>query len=57
MTEFFYVDREGVLLGSVMAFTFRDAHAWLAMQNIRYHEVTRFKPRKRKSRDRRFVSA
>lgn len=55
MTEFFYLDRGGRLLGSVMAFTFRDAHVWLAMQGIRYDTVTKFKPRKRKARDRRLT--
>lgn len=53
MTEFYYLDSDGRLLGSIMAFTFRDAHAWLAMQGIRYHSVTKYPPRVRKSRDRR----
>lgn len=57
MIEFYYVDRYGRELGSVMAFTFADAHRWLAMQDIEYHEVTKFRPRKRKSRDRRLQSA
>jgi predicted alpha-1,6-mannanase (GH76 family) len=57
MTEYFYLDRDGRLLGSVNAFTFRDAHAWLAMQNIRYDTVTKFRPRKRKARDRRLALA
>ncbi len=57
MTEFFYVDRHGQLLGSVMAFTFRDAHAWLAMEGVTYHEITKFPPRRRKGRARRLASA
>lgn len=28
MTEFFYLDAEGGELGSIMAYTFKDAHAW-----------------------------
>ncbi len=44
MKEFFYLDARGRLLGSVMAFTFRDAHAWLGEQCIRYTSVTQFKP-------------
>lgn len=47
MSEFYYLDRDGRLLGSVMACTFRDAHAWLGMQGIAYHTVTKFKPRAR----------
>lgn len=57
MMEFFYLDREGRLLGSLQAFTFRDAHAWLAMQNITYHSVTKHRPRVRKARDRRLAMA
>lgn len=47
MSEFYYLDRDGRLLGSVMAHTFRDAHAWLGMQGITYHTVTRYKPKVR----------
>ncbi|WP_164490739.1 hypothetical protein [Rhizobium sp. Leaf383] len=53
MTEFFYLDRHGRLMGSLMAFNFRDAHSWLTRQGVTYHEVTKFKPRVRKGRDRR----
>lgn len=56
MTEFYYLDRKGRLLGSVMAITFRDAHAWLGIQGIEYHSVTRHRPRVRKSRDRRIAA-
>ena len=55
MIEFYYVDREGRELGSVHAASFRDAHSWLGHQGISYHEVTKFKPRVRKSRDRRLA--
>jgi hypothetical protein len=56
MTEFYYLDREGRLLGSLQAFTFRDAHAWLAMQGIPYHVVTKFRPKVRKGRERRLAA-
>ena len=56
MTEFFYLDRHGRLLGSLQAFNFRDAHAWLTRQGIEYHEVTKFRPRVRKARDRRIAA-
>lgn len=29
----------------MMALTFRDAHAWLAMQRIQYSSLTKFRPR------------
>lgn len=57
MKEFFYIDRAGRLLGSVMACNFRDAHAWLGLQGIPYHSVSMHKPRTRKSRDRRLATA
>ena len=57
MMEFYYMDRDGRLLGSLQAFTFRDAHAWLAMQGIVYHTVTKHKPRVRKGRERRLALA
>jgi hypothetical protein len=53
MTEFWYLDLSGRVLGSVQAFSFRDAHAWLTMQGVSYHTVTKFRPRQRKSRERR----
>lgn len=53
MIEFFYVDRYGRLLGSIHAHTFKDAHAWLGHQGIAYHEITKFRPRVRKRRERR----
>ncbi|MGZ2408625.1 hypothetical protein ACVIKO_005946 [Rhizobium ruizarguesonis] len=53
MTEFWYHDTAGRELGSVMAYSFSDAHAWLASQGIRYHSVTKFRPRARKGRERR----
>jgi hypothetical protein len=56
MTEYFYLDAKGRMLGSLMAWNFRDAHAWLARQGISYHEVTKFKPRVRKGRDRRLAA-
>jgi len=57
MIEFFYVDSDGRLLGSVMAHNFSDAHRWLGHQGIRYHSVTKFRPRTRKGRDRRLTMA
>lgn len=57
MTEYYYLDSRGRLLGSLMAFTFRDAHAWLAKQGISYDTVTKFRPRVRKSRERRLREA
>lgn len=57
MMEIFYLDTEGRELGSIMAFTFRDAHAWLSHQGIYYDSLTKYKPRKRKSRDRRLMAA
>lgn len=57
MIEFWYLDRQGRVLGSVMAHTFADAHKWLGYQQISYHEVTKFRPRVRKSRDRRLALA
>jgi hypothetical protein len=53
MTEFWYLDSEGRMLGSLQAFSFRDAHAWLSLQGIAYDKVTKFKPRVRKGRERR----
>lgn len=53
MTEFFYLDADGRELGSIMAYTFKDAHAWLAMQGVSYHSLTKFRPRLRKGRSRR----
>jgi len=53
MTEFFYLDADGRELGSIMAYTFKDAHAWLAMQGVSYHSLTKFRPRVRKARTRR----
>lgn len=55
MIQFYYLDREGRELGSINAISFRDAHAWLGHQGIAYHEITKFKPRLRKSRDRRLM--
>ncbi|CDZ65544.1 Hypothetical protein NGAL_HAMBI2605_38170 [Neorhizobium galegae bv. orientalis] len=57
MTEYFYLDVHGRMLGSLQAWSFRDAHAWLARQGIVYHEITKFRPRTRKARDRRLTSA
>lgn len=53
MMEFWYLDAASRVLGSVMAYTFSDAHKWLASQGIRYHSVTKFEPRARKGRERR----
>ncbi len=44
MIEFFYLDRHGRLLGSLMAYTFSDAHAWLGRQGVVYAELTKFRP-------------
>lgn len=52
-SRFAELERAGSLLVSLMAFTFRDAHAWLGSMGISYHTVTKHKPRRRKSRDRR----
>jgi hypothetical protein len=53
MTEFWYLDEEDRELGSIVAFSFRDAHAWLTFQGIHYSTVTKFRPRVRKGRSRR----
>ena len=53
MTEYWYLDVTGRVLGSLQAWTFRDAHAWLTRQGIAYHTVTKYQPRVRKSRERR----
>jgi len=55
MTEFWYLDSAGQVLGSVMAFSFSDAHAWLAREGVTYKSVTKFKPRVRKGRERRIA--
>lgn len=55
MKEFFYLDAHGRELGSLMAFSYRDTHSWLGREGVVYHSLTEFKPRKRRSRDRRWV--
>ncbi len=47
MIEYFYLDREGRELGSVMAHSFRDAHAWLSGEGITYHTVSTHQPRQK----------
>jgi hypothetical protein len=53
MMEIWYLDAAGRVLGSLQAFSFRDAHAWLARQGINYASVTKYPPRVRKGRERR----
>lgn len=53
MVTFYYLDRDGRELGSIDAFSFKDAHAWLAHIGASYHSVTKFRPRMKKRRDRR----
>lgn len=55
MIQFYYLDGEGREIGSVMAHSFSDVHAWLCLQGIRYASVTKYRPKVRKGKPRRSV--